>query len=252
MWASPTRPGRPGRPARPIPPPSVAASPPARFIQYRAKLATTDPRRTPELRSVSVSYRTSNLSPEITRLDVPDLSTADGAARQTRLNLRWDATDPNDDDLNYTLTVRKEGWPEWIELFDEPITEKTFAWDTTAFPSGTYRVKLAGQRSTVQQPRRGPDARPGERDIHRRPRPAGGEGDAARKAGAAIALKDELTRLVKADYALDGGHWVPDLSRRRPVRHARGKDHALTSRLEARDAFAHGSRHRFGRQSRHG
>ncbi len=22
-------------------------------------------------------------------------------------------------------------------------------------------------------------------------------------------LKDELTRLVKADYALDGGHWVP-------------------------------------------
>ena len=29
------------------------------------------------------------------------------------------------------------------------------------------------------------------------------------KAGAAIALKDELTRLVKADYALDGGHWVP-------------------------------------------
>ena len=73
-----------------------------------------------------MSYRTSNLSPEITRLDVPDLSAADGAARQTRLNLRWDATDPNDDDLNYTLKVRKEGWPEWIELFDLPITEKTY------------------------------------------------------------------------------------------------------------------------------
>jgi hypothetical protein len=30
-----------------------------------------------------------------------------------------------------------------------------------------------------------------------------------RKSGAEIALKDELTRLVKADYALDGGRWVP-------------------------------------------
>ena len=29
------------------------------------------------------------------------------------------------------------------------------------------------------------------------------------KSGATIMLKDELTHLVKADYALDGGHWVP-------------------------------------------
>ena len=67
-------------------------SPPGRFVQYRVKLATTDPRRTPELRSVALSYRTSNLAPEIARLDVPDLSAADGAVRQTRLNLRWEAT----------------------------------------------------------------------------------------------------------------------------------------------------------------
>ncbi len=31
-------------------------------IQYRAKLSTTDPRRTPELRSVSLSFRTANLA----------------------------------------------------------------------------------------------------------------------------------------------------------------------------------------------
>ena len=154
------------------PSPATVASPPARFIQYRAKLSTTDPRRTPELRSVSLSYRTSNLSPEITRLEVPDLSAADGAARQTRLNLRWEATDPNDDDLSFTLKVRKEGWPEWIGLIDEPITEKTFAWDTTAFPSGIVSRQAPGQRSTLQQPRRRPGARSRERDIHRRPRPA--------------------------------------------------------------------------------
>ena len=230
---------------------SVAASPPARFIQYRAKLATTDPRRTPELRSVSVSYRTSNLAPEITRLDVPDLSTADGAARQTRLNLRWEATDPNDDELNFTLTVRKEGWPEWIELFDLPITEKLFAWDTTAFPSGTYRVKLLAS----DRPSNSPDeALTRDREsvtfIVDHDPPA--VKVTPSKSGAAIALKDELTRLVKADYALDGGHWVPIFPDDGLFDYATGKDHALTSRLEARGALAHGSRHRFGRQSRHG
>jgi hypothetical protein len=187
---------------------SITASPTARFIQYRAKLSTTDPKQSPELRSVALSYRTSNLSPEITRLDVPDLSTADGAARQTRLNLRWDATDPNDDDLNYTLRVRKEGWPEWIELFELPITEKTYPWDTTAFPSGMYRVKLTASDRPSNSPE---EALARDRESvtfivdHDPPTVK----VTPLQARAEIMFKDELTRLVKADYALDGGHWVP-------------------------------------------
>ena len=38
--------------------------------------------------------------------------------------------------------VRKDGWPAWIRLIEDPITDKNFAWDTTAFPSGSYRIKL--------------------------------------------------------------------------------------------------------------
>ncbi len=72
------------------------------------------------------------------------------------------------------------------------------------------------------------------------------------KSGAAIVLKDELTRLVKADYALDGGHWVPIFPDDGLFDTPRENDHAFTSRLEARGALADGSRHRFGRQSRHG
>ena len=128
------------------------ASPPGRFVQYRVKLATSDPRRTPELRSIALSYRTANLAPEITRLDVPDLSAADGAVHQTRLNLRWEASDPNDDDLRFTVSVRKEGWPNWIRLTDEPISEKNHAWDTTAFPSGLYHVKVVASDRTSNRP----------------------------------------------------------------------------------------------------
>ena len=141
-------------------------------------------------------------------MEVPDLSTADGAARQTRLNLRWDASDPNDDDLTFTLTVRKEGWPEWIALSDEPITEKTFAWDTTAFPSGTYRAKVTASDRPSNSPE---DALNRDREsvsfIVDHDPPAVKLTPSNR--GARITLKDDLTRLVKADYALDGGHWAP-------------------------------------------
>jgi hypothetical protein len=187
---------------------SLTSSPPGRFIQYRVKLSTTDPHKTPELRSVAVSYRTSNLAPEITRLEVPDLSTADGAARQSRLSLRWEASDPNDDDLQYVLSVRKDGWPDWIRLTDEPITEKTFAWDTTAFPSGSYRLKLVASDRPSNSPG---DALTRERESltfivdHDPP----SVDLAPRGRGAVITLKDELTRLVKAEYALDGGSWTP-------------------------------------------
>jgi hypothetical protein len=187
---------------------AAAASPAARFVQYRVTLSTTDPRRTPELHSVALSYRTSNLAPEITRLEVPDLSAADGAARQTRLTLRWDANDPNEDDLSFTLKVKKDGWPEWIKLTDLPITEKTFAWDTTAFPSGSYRVKLMASDRPANSP---DDALTRERESvtflvdHDAP----AVNVTPRGKGAVITLSDKLTRLVKTDYALDGGPWVP-------------------------------------------
>jgi hypothetical protein len=184
------------------------ASPPGRFVQYRATLATTDLRRTPELRSVSISYRTLNLAPEVGKLDVPDLSAGDGAAKQARLNLRWDASDPNEDDLAFSLKVKKEGWPDWIAITDLPIADKTFPWDTTAFPPGVYRLKLIATDRPSNSPA---DALTREVEStsfivdHAAPlvtvTPAG--------RSATVELVDQLTRIVKADYSLDGGPRIP-------------------------------------------
>jgi hypothetical protein len=183
-------------------------APSGRFLQYRARLASTDARHTPELRSAALSYRTANLAPEITRFDVPDLSAADGTVRQTRLNVRWDASDPNDDDINYVLKLCKEGWPDWIALGEAPITEKSFTWDTTAFPSGRYRLKLIASDRQSNKPAESlsrdkesvsfiVDHEPPQVSVTQKGR------------GAAIHLADALTRLVKAEYALDGGTSVP-------------------------------------------
>jgi hypothetical protein len=184
------------------------APPTGRFVQYRAKFTTTDPRHTPDLRTVALSYRTANLAPEIAKIDVPDLSAADGAAKQTRLNIRWDTSDPNDDELNYVLKARKEGWPDWITLHEEPITEKTFAWDTTAFPSGSYRLKIIAS----DRPSNSPEetlTRERESTLFLVDHDSPSATVTPKGSGAEIVLEDTRTRVVKADYALDGGSWTP-------------------------------------------
>ncbi len=183
-------------------------APPGRFVQYRVKLATSDPGRTPELRSVALSYRTTNLAPELTRIEVPDLSAADGTARQTRLNLRWDVTDPNEDEMNFTVLVCKDGWPDWVRLNAEPVTERNLTWETTAFPSGTYRVKVIASDRPSNRPE---DAFTRERESpsflvdHDAPRIV----ITTTPQGARIDLADDLTRITRAEYAIDGGPWTP-------------------------------------------
>ena len=187
---------------------SKAQVPPGRFAQYRATLSTRNPSVTPELRSISLRYQTANLPPEITRLDVPDVGSSDGAARQAKLSLKWDVTDPNGDDLSYTLHIRKEGWPDWVRLGDHPLTSSSYDWDTTSVPAGLYRVRL----SATDRPSNNPEDAL-SRDRASDPFIVDHEAPAVivvpRASGASATLKDNLTRLVKAAYALDGGEWVP-------------------------------------------
>ncbi|QEH33258.1 Two component regulator propeller [Aquisphaera giovannonii] len=191
-----------------LPGASRAEAPAGRFVQYRARLVTSNTAATPELASVALSYRSINLPPEINRLDVPDVSVADGSARQVRLNVRWEASDPNDDDLAYTVQVRKEGWPSWITLTESPTAEKAYNWDTTAFPSGTYRIRLA---ATDRPSNREEDAASRDREsspflVDHEPPTVAIRTDAGR---ARIVLSDGATRVTKAEYALDGGPWTP-------------------------------------------
>ena len=182
--------------------------PAGRFVQYRVKLSTSDPSVTPDLTSVSLRYQSANLAPEITKLDVPDVSALDGTTRQTRLTFRWEVTDPNDDELHYDLHLRKEGWPDWVRLNEQPLSEKSFSWDATSVPSGLYRARItASDRPSNNLD----DALTREKVsdyflVDHEP-PAVTITPAARRASAT--LKDKLTRIAKAAYAIDGGDWVP-------------------------------------------
>ncbi len=182
------------------------AVPPGRFAQYRAILSSEDPAVSPALRSIAIHYQTGNLAPEIARIVVPDLTAADGVARQIRFALRWDVADPNDDELAFTLFVRKEGWPDWVKLTETPLTDRTYSWDTTAVPAGNYRLKLVAS-DRPSNPADTAMTRELASDSfvvdHQSPTVSVAAEDRVVK----IVLKDDLTRLVKAAYALDGGEW---------------------------------------------
>ncbi len=183
--------------------------PPGRFAQYKAELSTDDRASSPALETVVVRYRTANLPPEIGKIEVPDLSEGDGATRTGKLTLKWEADDPNGDDLVYTLALRKDGWPDWVPLGGpSPLTGPEYAWDLATVPSGTYRLRVAASDRAGNPAAEALEARresPPFLVDHRAPTvTVRVEGKTVR-----ASLTDDLTRLVKAAYAVDGGEWVP-------------------------------------------
>jgi outer membrane protein assembly factor BamB len=189
---------------------AAIAAPPARFLQYRLTLTTTDPAKTPAVRAVTLRYATGNQAPEITKVEAPDLN-AVNLENPKKLRFKWSAVDANEDDLLYRVLVRKDGWKNWIELEDD--LEKTeYEWDTTTTPSGVYRLKVIASDRTDNPEG---EALTGERVsppfvvCHEAPavtvKTAGVEGDRVILEATA---RSPLVRLTAASFAVNGKKWV--------------------------------------------
>jgi hypothetical protein len=119
---------------------AIALAPPARFLQYRVAMSTADPAVTPEVRGLWIRYMTINQAPEISSIEVPDPNNA-VSDNPKRLHFKWNATDPNDDELTYSLSIRKQGWRNWV-LLEEGLERREYDWDTSTAPAGMYQVKI--------------------------------------------------------------------------------------------------------------
>src|ERR1019366_7597079 len=97
----------------------------------------------------------------------------------------------------YTLHLRKEGWPDWVRLNDQPLIEKSYAWDTTSVPAGHYRVRVVASDRPSNNP-----ADPLQAEQIREPFGIDHEAPAvtikAVPGRALVVLHDRLTRIVKA------------------------------------------------------
>lgn len=158
---------------------SPVSSPPARSIQWRARLARASGGPGPALQAVSIAYVQSNLPPTLRKvtvqppgvlrerpLYVPEADPQDLAFTGIRVNpdghppagasqpipekriyvrgmrsLEWEAEDPNGDSLAYDVAFRGEGESSWKPL-GRGLREAYFAFDSMQLPDGLYRVRV--------------------------------------------------------------------------------------------------------------
>lgn len=145
---------------------SHVSSPPARFLQLRARLSRLGDAATPQLRWLQVSYQEENRRPELSELQVtpadpedPDSNTARRQGTPEEMNIQWKAEDPNDDELEFDLFLMSVPDPEARTELARAWSDSTFRWDTTTTPAGTYRILLLASDGRDNDARHALDAR---------------------------------------------------------------------------------------------
>jgi outer membrane protein assembly factor BamB len=217
-----------------------AASPPARFLQYRATLTGNA-----ELSDVSVAYQMKNVAPvvaqaEITppnyRFPAPAVTTATTSPSPTlilppiqrragpppeisadagstpaltfakgQIGARWLAEDDNGDTLQFKVEIRGVNETVW-KLVRDKVREHYLSWDSTAYADGKYVLRI----TATDAPSNPPDqALTGAREsdpflIDNTP-PEITWGPAG---SLEFQAKDALSTLGKAEYSVNGSDWT--------------------------------------------
>ncbi|MGB9595681.1 MAG: hypothetical protein ACPL7B_05320 [Candidatus Poribacteria bacterium] len=142
---------------------TTITSPPARFIQWRAKLTSADGTITPILKRVSIAYLQKNLKPYFESVTIgseqerpetqPRRPGADGSQTKTEtvpMNgkkiIKWQAKDLNDDTLEYSVFFKGIDEQNWKLLKDE-LKTTSYQIDTESFPDGVYQIKVVASDS---------------------------------------------------------------------------------------------------------
>jgi hypothetical protein len=128
-------------------------SPSARVLQYRLTFGSSDGKGTPIVDSVNTAYQMPNMAPAIHSVKItasnaakpanapPDAESNGIPAPSPVKTITWDASDPNDDALIYTLYFRTGSSGEWILLKDK-LTDPTYDWNTRNVADGHYHIKV--------------------------------------------------------------------------------------------------------------
>jgi len=154
------------------------ASPPARFLQYRLTMNTSGA-TSPELREIEVAYKTKNVPPVVSEVEVTpanyrfaapstitlttpttltlppigskrpvNASVALDNTTSSSMNyakgftgLRWAVNDPNGDNVLSKVEIRGLAEKEW-KLLRDKVKEKYLSFDSTAFPDGDYVMRV--------------------------------------------------------------------------------------------------------------
>jgi hypothetical protein len=129
------------------------AAPAARFLQYKLTFTTEGGNKTAVVDDVDISYQSPNLPPEVKSVKIAtkesgqaqgqgegkaSSATPPEARHQT---ISWEASDPNEDEIEYAIHFRSGSRGPWILLKDK-LKEATYEWDTRTVADGRYHVRV--------------------------------------------------------------------------------------------------------------
>ncbi len=212
-------------------------SAPARFIQYKALLQTTNTNITPALKSVSLSYLPKNQPPKIVSFTIdkepspapqktpepkangkPETKTQTASGLKphhqiAQKNIQWDLEDPNNDTLQLIIYYKGTDENAW-KIIDKNTQKKgAFTWDTLRLPDGKYQVKLIASDEPDNPPETAfsventiqpiiiDNSRPSIKPINT----AMGTGGRGVISGT---VRDEYSNIIKVQYTVDGQEWI--------------------------------------------
>jgi hypothetical protein len=157
----------------------VVESPPARFLQWRAKLGGNKEGKSAVLHEVEVVHQDINQPPQIEKLQIGDGSAAaessssqsakaespssktssptktgsegGSSGTPTSLPISWQATDPNGDSLIHDLHYRRVGETLWKEI-EVDLKAAKFTWNTASLPDGDYEIRVQSSDRLANPP----------------------------------------------------------------------------------------------------
>jgi hypothetical protein len=225
---------------------SLSNLPSGRYVQWRAEFDAADG-RSPTLSEVTLSYRQANLSPRIKSLSVLDpgqilvpanFNPAQEAYEPAHPNrdgifttlepvrvdqqrrwkmlwkrgyrtLRWEAEDPNGDELVYAISFRAaDSDRSWL-LVTEELRQGHYSFDSTVLPDGRYRFQLqAFDRERSDDPERQKAEEISEPVLIDHSAPTLGSVSQS-DAELHVVVEDRFNPLREAVYSVDAEHWRP-------------------------------------------
>jgi hypothetical protein len=136
------------------------ASPPGRYLQFRTSLDDDNAR----VRRVMSYYVPQNSATEVqdvtvelaTKETLPTLKDLAAKPRSPVLKLKWKIENPDSDDTQYTLEVRRDGEANWrsVNVGKTPLTATTWDWNTETYPDGWYKVRVTASDAAANSPDR--------------------------------------------------------------------------------------------------
>lgn len=229
---------------------SEVRAPNARYIQWKAEF-NGEGGSTPVLDSVTVAYLPQNTPPAVRNITVTNLTsaapasskppatqavtssytvtvtdtgeaappTSAGTPTQTlarsavrQLQITWQADDPDNDRLDYTLEFRGEGEREW-KLIKDRLRENTYLIDADVLADGRYLFRVKASDAPDNAPGTSKEAELVSAPVLLDNTPPVVTASAPKRNGGRVVIEfeasDAASSIRRAEYSLNAGHWTP-------------------------------------------